>query len=612
MCPRCEGNLPCRRKPGPMTKSRSIVKVSSVAPGGVSGMGGTSSSQDPSTAASGRVFISYRRGDTNGEAHAIRERLRQRYGSDQIFMDADSIPLGRSFDEWINSELDSTALMLVLIGRRWMGRGKTRRICSPEDWVGREISVALDRDIPIIPILIEGAPLPSSSDLPEQLQPLITKQAMALDNSSFEFDMRRLEDAVTTYFPPAAQDAKTGRLRGKSGRRVLYTGAGTVLMAALVAAILLLTLPSQSGESKTAQSVSASSAVLRIPSPELLAENLLVKGFIANLPPGVSPNPARLPDTPNGLAVSGIVATIQIPLNEPANHITVFYYVFQNQGDASSYYYTAHPYPSGYKPTGYLTPGNIRDQTKCEVARQSGKSTSSSSGCLSLSGTVVSFSVVVQGGSGSAGAGPESALATGTVRNLQQVAAATSQQPLADPPAMTSQIAVTGSDLYASLARDFPTTLMPDMLTSPSVSEESQKIFGLVNGLVENKYIYVGFNGPDYLDFEVFYVFSNPEQASSWFAVLDPEDPTGVYDRPTGTHIPSGFSSSQQARCGTWSQRAVPGWPALGVSECFVQWGDVVIVGGSKTKSSLSHGNADLALTLARSGLLRIAQVIAL
>src|ERR1700749_4980813 len=106
------------------------------------------------------IFISYRRGDTNGEAHAIRERLVRLYGRQRVFMDTDSIEPGTPFAERIDEELDSTGVMLVVIGRSWLGKGRRRLIGQPGDWVGLEVGAGLERNIPMIPILVEGTPLP--------------------------------------------------------------------------------------------------------------------------------------------------------------------------------------------------------------------------------------------------------------------------------------------------------------------------------------------------------------------------------------------------------------------------------------------------------------------
>jgi hypothetical protein len=204
-------------------------------------MGDANSRQDRATDPQSRIFISYRRGDTSGEAHAIRERLVQCYGRHRVFMDTDSIEPGANFVERINEELGSAGIMLVLIGRGWLGRGRRRLLDEPDDWVRLEIAVALDHDIPMIPILVEGTPLPSSEDLPEALRPLLTKQTVRLDNSSFEADMGQVEKAVARQVPPPdAEEVDKGAVKRRPTRWVLYGVVGVVLAAASVAGILLM------------------------------------------------------------------------------------------------------------------------------------------------------------------------------------------------------------------------------------------------------------------------------------------------------------------------------------------------------------------------------------
>jgi len=559
-------------------------------------------SQTPSAVSQKRIFISYRRADTSGEAHAIRERFGQRYGRQRVFMDTDSIPLGEEFDKWINQELDSTAIMLVLIGRRFLGRVRTRRIDAREDWVWREISVALDRGIPIIPILVEGTLMPSSGDLPENLRPLIIKQTMTLDSSSFESDIARLEQAVALVVPLDDHEAD----KRKTVRRTLYAAAGAVLIAA-IAVILLLTLPGHHSGSK-AVSATASSAVLKLQSPDLLTEHLLAKGFVGHLPSDVSSSAAQLSASPpDGLTYQGLAATVHIPLTGPASAIDVYYLIFQNQGDASSYYYKTVPYPSGYRPINRLTDVGVGDQTKCGAARRAAPSGSSSWGCLSLSGTVATFSIVVGDNSGTRLAGLERELAPEVIRNLQMVATRTSPKQLPDPPAMTSAMVMTGSDIYDSLISSFPAALVPLGSHSPNTSQYPDKG---VSGLINGKLIQINFTGPDEADALAFYIFETQKQASNYFAAMAPTGPTGAVDQATGSPSVSGFSASQHVRCGTWSQQAVHGTPALGDSDCFVQWGDIIIDGGNLITASLTHGNTDFALALARSGVLRLAQIM--
>jgi TIR domain len=68
----------------------------------------------------GSVFISYRREDTQGQARALFQDLVARLGRGAVFMDVDSIALGRDFREVLQERLASCDLMLVLIGPDWL------------------------------------------------------------------------------------------------------------------------------------------------------------------------------------------------------------------------------------------------------------------------------------------------------------------------------------------------------------------------------------------------------------------------------------------------------------------------------------------------------------
>lgn len=47
-----------------------------------------------------------------------------------------------------------------------------RRLDDPNDWVRLEIAAALERQIPVIPILVDGEKIPKAAQLPENLQQL--------------------------------------------------------------------------------------------------------------------------------------------------------------------------------------------------------------------------------------------------------------------------------------------------------------------------------------------------------------------------------------------------------------------------------------------------------
>lgn len=139
------------------------------------------------------IFINYRVHDTAGETGRLVDRLKQHFDDDQIFMDIEKIEPGLDFTKAISKSLESCHLMLAIIGPEWLGKdGNTSRIKNSNDWVKTEISTALGRDIRVIPVLVDGAELPSSEDLPPELQPLLLRQSYEISNKRWDYDTEQL------------------------------------------------------------------------------------------------------------------------------------------------------------------------------------------------------------------------------------------------------------------------------------------------------------------------------------------------------------------------------------------------------------------------------------
>jgi TIR domain len=129
-----------------------------------------------------KIFLSYRRQDSAGVAGRISDRLRAHFGEDSLFMDIDSIPFGEDFREHIDSAVAQCKLVLALIGSKWAGDADgRRRIDDPRDIVRIEIESALKRGIPVIPILIDRAKMPSEAELPPSLAGLAFRHAADVD-----------------------------------------------------------------------------------------------------------------------------------------------------------------------------------------------------------------------------------------------------------------------------------------------------------------------------------------------------------------------------------------------------------------------------------------------
>ncbi len=153
----------------------------------------------PCTKMAGQIFITYRREDSSAWAGRLSDRLSNHFPSNQIFMDVDSIDLGEDFAKTIEETVGSCDLLIAVIGKGWLtatDEDGARRLDNPENFVRIEIATALERGIRVIPVLVDGASMPRSRDLPDQLQSLVRRQALQLSHDRFRTDSERLASAV--------------------------------------------------------------------------------------------------------------------------------------------------------------------------------------------------------------------------------------------------------------------------------------------------------------------------------------------------------------------------------------------------------------------------------
>jgi formylglycine-generating enzyme required for sulfatase activity len=151
-------------------------------------------------------------------AGRIYDRLRTHFGEDALFIDMDSIPYGVDFREHIAQAVDKCGVMLAVIGPNWSGKSESgRRIDDARDFVRIEVEVALQRRLPVIPVLIDRTPMPAESDLPPSLSALAYRNAIDIDQwRDFHHHVDRLikgieylfEQAKRAPVPPAAQPAR--------------------------------------------------------------------------------------------------------------------------------------------------------------------------------------------------------------------------------------------------------------------------------------------------------------------------------------------------------------------------------------------------------------------
>jgi hypothetical protein len=141
------------------------------------------------------IFLCYRREDTQDAAGRLYDRLTAAFGSDRVFMDIDSVPLGIDFVEHVREQISACAAVIVMIGKRWStvkDRRRRRRLDDEDDLVRAEIRAALQQKIPVIPIVVQNAEMPTAGDLPDDIRPLARRNGIHLRPDQWKEGVERL------------------------------------------------------------------------------------------------------------------------------------------------------------------------------------------------------------------------------------------------------------------------------------------------------------------------------------------------------------------------------------------------------------------------------------
>lgn len=148
-----------------------------------------------------KIFISYRHEDSNYVSGRIYDNLINKLQNASIYKDVDSIPLGIDFREHIRNSVGLCTILLAVIGDHWaVNKNGINRLLDETDWVRIEVETALNRNIPVIPLLIDGAKIPTAEILPESMQALQFRNGMPIrPDPDFHHDMQRLLDGIATH-----------------------------------------------------------------------------------------------------------------------------------------------------------------------------------------------------------------------------------------------------------------------------------------------------------------------------------------------------------------------------------------------------------------------------
>jgi hypothetical protein len=237
--------------------------------------------------------------------------LAAHFDPDHVFMDVDTVEPGEDFMEVIEQKIAGCRALIAVIGRGWLGgagSGGTRRLDNPEDYVRKEIATALKGNLRVIPVLVGGAVMPRSMDLPEDMKALARRNAIEISDTAFRQGVARLIETLES-------DNGSGRQSRWYNKPLwLSAVAGVVVLALLGVSQVGTDVPSPKPPGSTGQpdppvatafAGSVIDAVTRRPIPgatlEVATDNSVVRAtsaatgaFRIDLPGTIGPVEIRL------------------------------------------------------------------------------------------------------------------------------------------------------------------------------------------------------------------------------------------------------------------------------------------------------------------------------
>jgi hypothetical protein len=124
-------------------------------------------------------------------------------------MDVNAIQPGRDFRKAIDESILKCSVLLAVVGRDWLeskNASGQRRLDDESDFVRLEIASALQRDIPVVPVLVRGARMPSADHLPADLRELAYRNAVELTHARWKSDVRVLIQALRPYMGGSGEE----------------------------------------------------------------------------------------------------------------------------------------------------------------------------------------------------------------------------------------------------------------------------------------------------------------------------------------------------------------------------------------------------------------------
>ena len=118
------------------------------------------------------VFINYRRSDT-GEVGRLYDRLKQRFGAKNVFMDVEDLEPGQIWPNELKARISTCDAFLAVIGPKWLDivhEREHKKVDPNEDQVEMEIVSALREKRHVFAVLMGRATMPAKTALPGSIR----------------------------------------------------------------------------------------------------------------------------------------------------------------------------------------------------------------------------------------------------------------------------------------------------------------------------------------------------------------------------------------------------------------------------------------------------------
>ncbi|SHO60738.1 toll/interleukin-1 receptor domain-containing protein [Algoriphagus zhangzhouensis] len=198
-----------------------------------------------------KIFVSYRRQDASGEAGRLVDHLQEIFGEHSVFLDVETIEAGLDFVQAIDKALSSCKVLIAMIGPYWTNikdSDGNLRLFKEDDFIRLEVAAALERDIRVIPVLVNGAIMPSADQLPENLKALTRRHAHELSSSRWQYDSDQLAEILKKIIgyqePPKKVIPRTTSVAAKPKEKSWLATHYLWILGAFVVFLIIINLSS--------------------------------------------------------------------------------------------------------------------------------------------------------------------------------------------------------------------------------------------------------------------------------------------------------------------------------------------------------------------------------